>query len=134
MIRRIIFLLILVNASLLVSAQQEGTDNFYEANQVDSLPKLYVNDSLIQIEDFIYQYIRWKEGMNEGEKVALSYLVDTNGYIVSIELLDIPKHCELCLKEFVRVITSLPRLKPAYKDGIPVNVKLKQVFYFNIQR
>lgn len=134
MTRRIIFLLILANSFLLVSAQQKGTDNFYETSQVDSLPKLYVNDSLIQIEDFIYQYIRWKEGMNEGEKIVLSYLVDTNGYIVSIELLEIPKHCELCLKEFVRVITSLPRLKPAYKEGKPVNVKLKQIFYFKIKR
>ena len=72
--------------------------------------------------------------MNEGEKIVLSYVIDTNGHVAFIELLDIPKHCDLCLKEFVRVITSLPRLKPASKGGAPVNVMLKQVFYFNIQR
>lgn len=132
--KKITCLFILVSTCLLTSAQQTSTDNFYETYQVDSLPKLYFQGSIIQVKEFIYQNIQWKEGMNEGEKIVLSYLVNTNGHIASVELIDIPQHCELCLKEFVRVITSLPQFKPAYKDGKPVNVRMKQIFYFKIKR
>ncbi len=134
MIKTIIFVLMLVSVALVVPAQPASMAHFYEAYQVDSLPRLYLHDRNVTIEEWIDQHIQWQAGMQEGEKVAVSFVVDTNGYVVALELLEIPKHCDLCLREYVRVLTSLPRLKPAYQGGVPVHVKLRQVFYFKIRR
>lgn len=130
----LISLLMLVSASSAVSAQPASTAHFYEAYQVDSLPRIYLHDRIVTTEEWIDQHIPWQAGMHDGEKVAVSFVVDTNGYVVALELLEIPKHCDLCLREYVRALTSLPQLKPAYQGGVPVHVKLKQVFYFKIKR
>lgn len=134
MMKTIVFLLMMVSASSAVSAQPARTERFYEAYQVDSLPRLHLHDRIVTVEEWIDQHIPWQAGMQEGEKVAVSFVVDTNGYVVALELLEIPKHCDLCLREYVRVLTSLPQLKPAYQGGVPVHVKLHQVFYFKIRR
>jgi hypothetical protein len=130
----IIFLLLMIHASLPVSAQQSSSENFYEAHQVDSLPRLSLNGRIVPIEEFVDQQMRWEAGMQEGEKVVVSFVVDTKGSVVALELLDIPRHCDLCLKEYVRVLTSMPPLIPAFKGGVPVNVQLRQVTYFKIKR
>jgi len=121
---------------LTATAQKQDEDSifYYEAYQVDSLPQLFLNEKQIEVVDFIYQNIRWKEGMSEGERIIVSYLVDTNGYVLAVDIVSMPNMCELCTREFIRVITSMPRFTPAYKDGHPVTVKEKLLFYFEIKR
>lgn len=132
---RKLFLFLITFANYLFSyAQQGSSDLVYESYQVDSLPQLYVSGRLSKIEDFLSQNIKWKEGMNEDEKIVLSYYVDKEGYIRSIDIREMPKQCELCTKEFIRVFSSVPKMRPAIKEGTEVQVKQKIIFYFKIKR
>lgn len=117
-----------------IIGQQILSKEYYEAYEVDTMPRLLINDSIVNLENVIFQNMNWINGMNEGEKVVSSFIIDTSGYIVCIDLYEIPAHCELCLKEFIRCITSLPRFQPGKKNNQAVNVKITQIFHFNIQR
>ena len=115
-------------------SQQGSTDTIYEIYQVDSLPRLYVEGQLVAIEEFVHQNIKWKDGMNENEKIIFNYVIDSKGYVRSIDLIEIPMHCELCIREFLKVITSIPPIVPAKKGGYSVSVRIKQIFSFKIKR
>jgi hypothetical protein len=132
--RKLFYFLITFATSLPSYAQLGDSDLVYEFYQVDSLPQLFVGGRIIKIEEFLSQNIKWKEGMNEDEKIILSYNVDKEGYIRSIYIIDMPKQCEPCTKEFIRVFSSVPKMKPAIKGGVEVQVKQKIIFYFSIIR
>ncbi len=128
------FIVVFIKGYLSSYSQQASPDTIYESYQVDSLPKLYVNGQRVTIEDFVYQNIKWKEDMNEDEKIILSYVINSKGYVRSIDLIEMPKKCKLCTKELLRVITSMPLIEPAQKEGHLVSVRQKQIFYFKIKR
>lgn len=128
------FIVTLVMSNSFSLSQQLSNDTIYESYQVDSLPQLYVYDSIIRVEDYIFQNLKWKEDMNEGEKISLTYIVDHQGNIRNIDIISMPKACHSCTKEFIRVFTSVPSLIPAKKGNNLVSVKQKMIFYFNIER
>lgn len=115
-------------------SQQLSNDTIYESYQVDHLPQLYVQDSIVNIQNYILQNLKWKEGMNEGEKIELTYVVDRQGIIRNIDIINMPRECQSCTKEFIRIFTSVPALIPAKKENNTVSVKQKMIFHFNIER
>ncbi|MCF8408896.1 MAG: energy transducer TonB [Crocinitomicaceae bacterium] len=124
MIRKTILFIAILICSLNVNGQYLLSTDFYESNELDIQPKLMVNDSLVDVKNFVKQNIRWLDGMYEGERIFLSCIVDTNGHVGTIELLKIPEMCDLCTIETVRVVSSLPQFTPGYKNGRKVNAKI----------
>lgn len=133
--KAIIFFIALALISIATPSYSQGNyDTILEISEVDSLPKLTVNGLLMNVNDYIYKNMQWKAGMNEDEKIILSYIIDSKGYIRSIEIIEMPQKCDLCTKEFIKVFTSLPPFEPAIKDKKHVSVRMKEIFYFRIIR
>lgn len=130
----LISIVILLASNSFSLSQQLSNDTVYELYQVDNLPKLYVHDSIVRIESYIFQNLKWREGMNEGEYISLTYVIDQQGNIRNIDIMRMPRECQSCTKEFIRVLTSIPSLIPAKKENNPVSVKQKMIFYFDIER
>jgi hypothetical protein len=124
MIRKTILFITILICSLDLNGQYLLSTDFYESNELDIQPKLIVNDSVVDVNKFVFHNLRWIDGMNEGERVFLSCIVDTNGHVGTIELLKIPEMCDLCTIETVRVVSSLPQFIPGYKNGRKVNAKI----------
>jgi hypothetical protein len=124
MIRKTILFITILICSLDLNGQYLLNTDFYESDELDIQPKLIVNDSVVDVNKFVFHNLRWIDGMNEGERVFLSCIVDTNGHVGTIELLKIPEMCDLCTIETVRVVSSLPQFIPGYKNGRKVNAKI----------
>jgi hypothetical protein len=134
MIRKTILFITILICSLDLNGQYLLSTDFYESNELDIQPKLIVNDSVVDVNKFVFHNLRWIDGMNEGERVFLSCIVDTNGHVGTIELLKIPEMCDLCTIETVRVVSSLPQFIPGYKNGRKVNAKIFVYVRFEIER
>jgi hypothetical protein len=134
MIRKTIIFIAILICSLNLNGQYLLNTDFYESDELDIQPKLIVNDSVVDVNKFVFHNLRWIDGMNEGERVFLSCIVDTNGHIGSIELIKIPEMCDLCTIETVRVVSSLPKFTPGYKNGKKVNAQILVYVRFEIER
>ena len=134
MIKKTILLIGILICYLNVNGQHLLNTDFYDSNDLDIQPKLIVNDSVVDVNKFVFHNLRWIDGMNEGERVFLSCIVDTNGHVGSIELIKIPEMCDLCTIETVRVVSSLPKFTPGYKNGKKVNAQILVYVRFEIER
>jgi hypothetical protein len=131
---KLLITLSIISISFISKAQNQLNNDFYDLEDLDIRPSLVINDSVVDVNRFVFQNIRWKDGMNEGERVFLSCIVDTNGQVGCIELIKIPEMCDLCTIETVRVVSSLPNFTPGYKNGKKVNAKILIWVRFEIER
>jgi hypothetical protein len=126
--------LAIISVSFFSKAQNLLCNDFYDLEDLDIRPSLVINDSVVDVNRFVFQNLRWIDGMNEGERVFLSCIVDTNGQVGCIELIKTPEMCDLCTTETVRVVSSLPKFSPGYKNGKKVNSKISIWVRFEIER
>jgi hypothetical protein len=134
MIRKIILLITIFISFLDLNGQYLLNNDFYNLEDLDIQPKLIVNDSAVDVNKFVSHNLRWIDGMNEGERVFLSCIVDSNGHVGFIELIKIPEMCDLCTIETVRVVSSLPKFTPGNKNGKKVNAQIFVWVRFEIER
>lgn len=65
-------------------------------------------------------------------RILVMFEINAEGEIENIQTKG-PEGCELLEKESYRVISILPKMKPAIENGKPVKVKYLQPFNFNLQ-
>lgn len=111
-----------------------SSDTVYFPNTIDTMPQLIVNGKAISIEEYILGEFKWSSSMNESEAILVKYLIDDMGYLRNIELHRVPHVCIDCTKEFLRVITSIPRFKPGRQKGANVSVQMALRYKFKIVR
>ena len=131
---KIVLLALLIFFGTFACAQSNEKGNIYKVTEVDSLPVKLSNGKYMSLEDYILSRFKWNEKMHESEKVVLSYVVDSAGYITLIDLISTPKTCHECLREFLYVLTSSGLMLPGKKSGNPVSVIQTMTFHFLIRR
>jgi protein TonB len=65
-------------------------------------------------------------------RILVLFIINTKGEIENIQTKG-PEGCELLEKESYRVVSLLPKMKPAIQNGKPVKVKYLQPFNFYLK-
>lgn len=73
------------------------------------------------------------EGLEKGGKCYLQFVVDENGEISSVKVLNGVPDCKECDKEAIKVIKAMPRWKPGESKGQKVSSYFRMVIHFEPQ-
>jgi hypothetical protein len=89
-------------------------------DSLDSSAKVIFDRSEMSIDEYLISRFAWNSEYVEGVRISATYEISINGKIVNLELQNIPNNCGKCVRDFVFELTSIPEIKPATRNGIPV--------------
>jgi protein TonB len=69
--------------------------------------------------NFMFRNLRLPSECNVGGKIVIDFIIDKKGRVVNSKI--VKSFCRASDEEVQRVISMLPKWKPALKNGIPVS-------------
>jgi hypothetical protein len=132
MIKRILTTLMILLSQIVLAQQNQFI--FFNESEVDELPKIIVNNEGLSFESYFERNFKWNKGMVEGEQIVVKFIVDTSGFIRNVDILRLPKKCDVCIIEYIKILTSISFITSATKDGVKVPIEVTHFFKFKISR
>lgn len=105
----------------------------YDIIDVESLLRVPSGEKVVEIKTYIRKAFSWKRGMDEGDVIMASYVVNYKGIVSNLKIIRHPMYCSLCENEFIRIMNNLPKLIPAKRAGKDVSIKMKTIYHFEPQ-
>lgn len=84
--------------------------------------------------DYVNKHLTYPPAAREHKidgAVFLRFVVMKDGSITEVEVLKSPN--DLLSAESVRLISTMPKWKPGYQDGVPVNVRMVLPIRFSLE-
>lgn len=130
---KIILILLLTYYSVNSYGQEYEMDTIFRAESVETLPvSKFDGWSLEQLAKryAFYPADAWKLGIDD--TVVVCFIVYKNGTVADVKVVQSPDTLEYLDRAVVNIVNSFS-LKPAIKDGKPVNVRIELPFEFHLR-
>lgn len=95
-------------------------DTNYTPGQLNSMPKIILNVTVIEFEGFIDIYMIWDSTITECEMVFIEATITDQGLVKNIKIQKSPTVCKSCAKKFLNSLKYIQEMRPDYIGSSPI--------------
>ncbi len=117
--KKIIFLFVLILSAPRLQAQEEYPEPLYVEEEA------LFNKGKGDLSEYILNNIRFPDSLIVDGRVLAQFVVETNGSVSHIEIIESIQNCPACSQEVIRLISEMPPWKPGRFKGEAVRTRLR---------